>query len=632
MRTSDRGRDAALAAALFIALTLALTAPLLGGLAHDIPSDFGDPLLNSWILAWDASHILSGGRGWWNANIYYPHPIALAYSEHLAAQALQILPVYALTKNPILCYNLAFLSTFILSGVGMFLLVRELTGDRTCALAGGVAFAFAPYRIASLPHLQVLSSSWMPFVLFLLRRYFATRRTAPLAGAVAAWLLQNLSCGYYLLFFSPVVLLYLAWELTAGRLWRERQVLLTLAAAVGVVAIATAPFVWPYFALRRLGFDPRSLSETRRFSADVFGYFTADPNLRVWGSIARAWPKAEGSLFPGLTVAALAAAGAARGLGRARAMALAAAALPLLALLLGHSIRLPILKVTSLPRALGLAMLLYAIALATSARERAAAAAWLRSPAGLFTLMALFAVVMSFGPQIEARGRVVAGTSLYAAFYRWVPGFDGLRVPGRFGMIVAFALAVLAALGLMSIRRPQLRARIAAIAAALMIVESFAAPIPVNQNAIDYRQPGLAPLPPTLTIEGGGPPAVYRYIAALPESSVVLELPLGEPAFDVRYMFYSTGHWRPLVNGYTGGQPYDYTLLDHALQDITTRPDRAWRLLVDSGVTHVVVHETFYAGDRGPRVSGWLGGHGATEVAAFGGDRVFHLSSANRNE
>src|SRR5204863_9211394 len=40
-------------------------------------------------------------------------------------------------------------------------------------------------------------------VLFGLRRHFATGRIRPLAGAAAAWIAQNLSCGYYLLFFSP---------------------------------------------------------------------------------------------------------------------------------------------------------------------------------------------------------------------------------------------------------------------------------------------------------------------------------------------------------------------------------------------------------------------------------------------
>ena len=162
-------------------------------------------------MAWDATHL---GRGWWNANIFAPHPLALAYSEHFLPQGLQALPVYRATNNPILGYNLVFLSTFVLSGLGMFLLGRELTGSRSAGFVAGLAYAFSPFRIASIPHLQVLSSAWMPFVLYGLRRHFTTGRVRPLAGAAAAWIAQNLSCGYYLLFFSPVVVLYIAWELT----------------------------------------------------------------------------------------------------------------------------------------------------------------------------------------------------------------------------------------------------------------------------------------------------------------------------------------------------------------------------------------------------------------------------------
>ena len=296
----------ALRSCVYTALTIAMTWPLATGLTRDIPGDFGDPLFTSWVLSWDATHL---GRGWWSANIFAPHPLSLAYSEHFLPQALQVLPIYAVTKNPILCYNLLFLSTFALSGLGMFLLGRELTGSAVAGFVAGLAFAFAPYRIANIPHLQVLSSAWMPFVLFGLHRYFATGRVRPLAGAAAAWLMQNLSCGYYLLFFTPIVVLYIAWELTRRDRWRDAATLLRIGLAIAIVLAATAPFLLPYLELRRLGFSPRSLAETQRFSADVYAYFTADPNLWLWGPIAQAWPKSEGLLFPGLTIVVLAAIG-----------------------------------------------------------------------------------------------------------------------------------------------------------------------------------------------------------------------------------------------------------------------------------------------------------------------------------
>ena len=594
-----------------------MTWPLVRGLARDLPGDFGDPLFTSWAIAWDATHL---GRGWWNANIFAPHPLALAYSEHFLAQALQTLPIYALTRNPILCYNLLFLSTFVLAGLGMFLFVRELTGNRSAALVGGLAFAFAPYRIASIPHLQVLSSAWMPFVLFGLRRHFDTRRVVPLAAAAAAWIAQNLSCGYYLLFFSPVVSAYIVWELSVRRLWRDRRELVRVASACAIVGLATAPFLLPYLELRSLGFDPRSIDETRRFSADVYAYLTADPNLRLLGSVFQAWPHAEGFLFPGLTIVALAALPiGARLKGSRSASVLLAFACVVAALLLDYSIRLPGLKITSLSRVLVVGIAGAAGALAFSRSARAASATWLRNPAAFFLIVALFAIAMSFGPDIHSRGRTVAGSNIYALFYDHVPGFDGLRVPARFATIASLALAGLAGLGARALKP------IASwIVSALIVIEALALPIPINENSTEYADKTLAPLPPTVGVGAAAPP-VYAYVAQLPPSAILIELPLGEPAFDVRYMFYSTIHWRRLVNGYSGGFPAEYQVLKESLKDALSRPARAWEAVAASAATHVVVHESLYSSDRGANLSNWLRHNGAREIATFGSDRVFDL-------
>ena len=142
-----------------------------------MPGDLGDSLLNMWILGWGAEHVprlLTGSIGWsefWNANIFHPDPLALALSEHLFGQVLQILPVYWLTGNIILCYNLLFISTFALSAFGTYLLVRDLTGDKRAAFIAGLVYGFLPYRIASVPHVQVMSSQWMPFALYGLNRF-----------------------------------------------------------------------------------------------------------------------------------------------------------------------------------------------------------------------------------------------------------------------------------------------------------------------------------------------------------------------------------------------------------------------------------------------------------------------------
>jgi hypothetical protein len=111
-------RSAAVAALAYAGLAVVLTWPLILGIGSDVPGDLGDSLLNMWILAWGAEHapqVLTGALSWrdfWNANIFHPEPLTLALSEHLFGQTLQILPVYWISGNIILCYNLLFLSSF----------------------------------------------------------------------------------------------------------------------------------------------------------------------------------------------------------------------------------------------------------------------------------------------------------------------------------------------------------------------------------------------------------------------------------------------------------------------------------------------------------------------------------------
>ena len=647
MRAAERAtcaRDAAIAAGAFVVLTLVFTWPTVLHPATKVPADLSDPLLNCWILAWDAEHLLRALSGhlsalskYWNANIFYPQPLALAYSEHLTVEAISILPIYAFTRNPILCYNAVFWSTFALSGLGAYLFARELTGSRAAAFVAGVAYAFAPYRFSTLPHVQVLSSQWMPFALYGLRRYFVTRRPTPLAWAAVAFVAQGLSCGYYLVFFAPVVALYAAWEIAVRRLWSDTRLWRDLGAVALLSAVAIAPFLIPYLRLRRLGFDARSLTETDRYSANAYAYFTADLILRFWGRVARAWPAPEGSLFPGATIAGLSVACVVFTWRRVRATKaesslanvlgwmLVAAGAVLVAMLAWGPIRftfgvLPI-KTTDLNRVLLVIAILTVALLTISSPARVTARRWFASPPAILAVVAIFSIAMSFGPRLYVGTKLMEDPALYRMFFDYVPGFDALRVPARFGMIVALALAPLAALALMFVP-PGRRTLAASAATFLILIESYAVPLPVNFNDTSYRQTGLAPLPAAVM----PPPAVYDIVATqLPPDAVILELPIGEVPFEARYMFYSTRHWRRLINGYSGGMPQSYALLSSNLSDALLAPDRAWASLAASGASHVIVHEAYYSGSRGDAMTRWLESHGLRTIARAGTDLVLEM-------
>ena len=637
------------ALAAYIVLTLVYTWPLAAGLGRDVAWDLGDSVLNMWILAWDCEQILAilGGdfsraTTFFNANIFHPAPLPLAYSDHLFAQAVQVLPVYAVSRNPILSYNLLFLSTFVLSGLGMYLLVRELTGNGKAAFVAGLVFAFMPYRLPQSSHLQVLSSQWMPFTLYALRRYFDTRRLRPLAGAVLALAAQNLSSGYYLLYFSPFAAAYAAWEIWRRALWRDRRMWAQLAVAGALVVVVTAPFLVPYARVRAELDAVRAISEVSRFSADVYSYATAFNEHWLWGARMRAFPKPEGDLFPGFVTLALALIGIAAGhIGGDANRPHAAGRVPrwlvtLLAIvaithliaafatLIERRITLDVgifvLRISNVSQLLLRATVALVILFAVSPAARGSAAAFLRDR-GYFVLGLVAAIWLSLGPTPQSLGRPLEIAAPYALLYEFVPGFEGLRVPARFAMVAMLMLAALAGYGADVIGRRRRGALVLLSIAIVFLIETFNGSFLIN---------GMTPLRDYVTPEARlyrpqRAPAVYREVARLAPDAILVELPLGQPDYDLRAMYYSLAHWRQLLNGYSGFFPPHYVQLRFALNELPRHPETSLQVLQAGGATHAIVHEGAFLGAEGPATSAALRGLGAVELFRDGADVLLVL-------
>jgi hypothetical protein len=639
------------AALAYFVLAIVATWPLVLGIGRDIPADLGDPVFVMWVLAWDCEQLLAILRGdfsrlatFFDANIFHPVPLTLAYSEHFIAQAVQVLPVWVLTGNPILCYNLLYFSTFVLSGLGAYLFVRELSGNPRAAFVAGVIFAFAPYRFPQSSHLQVLSSQWMPFALYGFRRYFASidahgargGRWRPLLGAVAALIAQNLSCTYYLMFFSPFAAAYVLWEIWQRRLWGLPRLWLQLIAAALVVSAVTVPLLLPYAMVQEQLQIARSRGELSMYAADVYSYATAVSEQILWGSTARVFPKPEGDLFPGVAAVFLALIGVATWRRETDAVTapvtrlawalLAVSALHLVmaaATLLYRRITLDLgvftLRVTNIDQLLLRAVVLTTLAAVVSPGCRHRIAAFMRSR-GFFLLSLLVAMWLSLGVAPLTLGRPLNLTGLYQVLYSYVPGFDGMRVPARFNMIAVLMLAVLGGYGAAALSRWRWATAALVVLTTALFAEGLVRPFPINGMGTlrDYATPEARVYRPARA------PGVYQRLAQ--EQNVVLaELPLGQPDYDTRAMFYSIVHRARLLNGYSGFFPPHYGLLAVTLSDVPSHAMSAWDTLRRFGVSHVIVHETGWLDDRGPRTTTALTALGATELFRDGGDVLLRI-------
>ncbi len=187
---------------LFTALTAVMTYPQILHMSDAVHDD-GDPLLNAWTLAWVAHQLPRAPAHLFDANIFYPERRTLAFSETLLAPAVVVAPLHWMGAGPILVHNIVFLSGFIVSGAGMALLVRMLTGHAGAAVLAGLVFAFLPYRIDHYAHLQLQQTQCLPLALWAFHRLLRTARPRDgvLLGLFAAG--QILSCMYYGLFLVP---------------------------------------------------------------------------------------------------------------------------------------------------------------------------------------------------------------------------------------------------------------------------------------------------------------------------------------------------------------------------------------------------------------------------------------------
>ena len=291
------------ALALLVALTVLLTWPQALHLGTKVAAH-DDPLFSIWRLAWVEHALSAAPRTLFDANIFHPHLRTLAYSDAMLLEAMLAAPWLWADVNPVLVYNVLLLAGMVLSGLGMFVLARHLTGDLDAALVSAVVFTLVPYRIEHFMHLELQWTVWMPLALWATHRAFedGSVRFGLLTGLLL-WL-QVISCVYYGAYLGVIVAaLAILLMLAQPRLARRAIVPLGLGAIVA--AVLTLPYAMPYIETTRL-LGPRNPGEVANFSAQLDSFFLTPQQNWLWGWTAFKFGGNELHLFPGVAAIGLA--------------------------------------------------------------------------------------------------------------------------------------------------------------------------------------------------------------------------------------------------------------------------------------------------------------------------------------
>lgn len=519
-------RELALLALGACLIAVVMTWPLVLNLRTDISKDLGDPLVQSWEVAWDGYALAHQPLHFFQSNQFWPLHDTLAFSDALVGYA----PAGLIGQGPadaVARYNVLFLFAYALCFAGAYLLGRELGLSPAAATVCGAAYAFAPLRLEQDGHLHVISSGGIALALALgLRGYRLLRPGWVVAGfCVAAWELTlgftlGLPLAYMLLSLG---LIAAVWWLRAGRPRPPRRLL--IATVIGALIFAATAIVMARPYMRVLDDQPsarRSIDTVEHFSGPLQVFLIAPPENTVWGDATAGLREGvsnipEKTLFPGLLTLTLGIAGLCTGAYR-------------------RGLRI----------GLGIGVLLFS--------------------------------VLALGFKVED-GLLWP----YRIVYEVLPGFQGLRTPGRLVTFSSLGLALLAGAGAEALRRayverakrgrlpggPATASAMVAVLALCITIEGRGIPFdPVN----DQAQPAV-------------PKADIRFASI---RAPQLHLPALRPPDNRRYLLWSTDGFHDMINGRSSIDPVFTFSIFYRVESF---PDAASvQLLRDTGVRSVVLH------------------------------------------
>jgi hypothetical protein len=230
--------------------------------------------------------------------------------------------------------------------------------------------------------------------------------------------------------------------------------------------------------------------------------------------------------------------------------------------------------------------------------------------------IAVTGFVLSLGPRL---GGDPEGFPLPFEVLTWTPG-RLLRVPARFGSLVALGMALALALALARAPRRWRRLLVGTVLVGLTIEL-------MPEQLSTVRVPDITAAHRAIAHQDGAVLALPTVEIIHAEAGGAVGLIEREPI----HVYLSTAHFRPLVNGYSAFQPARWWDMIRRIQDFPS--PASLTALRQRSVQTVVIEMTLTAGTRWETAAERLGTWPGVRLIASDGDvRVYDISQADLSE
>lgn len=525
-------RDISLAVLGYAGFLAWFTWPLLASWEVALPLTAKACGFDSQLLGWALSHqsevILGSGVGFFDGGAFHPDQRSLLYGEAAFGALPLFFPAYVLSGNPTLALNFVFLGSLLFTFVSVHLVVQWLTGRAGAGLVAVSVLAGTRWLLWEWAPCapNYALVGWLPWIFFLLARGIATNRRMIALGALLA--MQGLATVYLAVATWLVVSAVATARLLRGVSRREG---VRIFAALLLAALPLLAAFLPYVVTR---------AANPELSDQSIWKGTMQLTRLPWGPLDARVPAGVplGTLF------LLACSGILAAWDRLSGRSQSPAGAP-------------------------------------SASSWSLALAWIG--VGILVSATPFA---RFGTEVVRMPHAVLAD--------WFDAYAVIRAPHRLGVIALFGFSIAAGLAFASLlSRWQVRSLVAGVLAILVsgvLVFEGMTSSGLDRYARPLRLPSTYPL---LPVAHAGEESVAALAAG---AGPVLELPVPlnrrgrtAPAPQVRAMYRSIFHGRPVLNGYSGYWPAGF---ERRLALARQLPDAAAldSLVAETGLRAVVVH------------------------------------------
>ena len=241
-------KDVGWATLAYAALTAIMTYP---AILHPFTIMVGhlyDPLLSLYMCREWMHSLAEGHIPVFCPDIGRPFGYPFAFTSLLQYHAVLYMLLHPFCSDTLI-HNIFFSSSFILAGLGAYLLAVELIGDKRACFLAGVIYSFgAPHAMHAWAHAPTMTIQWIPLFLLFWLRLVRNPSCRPMLLAVLFFVLAACSDPYQAIlcvFLGSIYLLYDWWVRRPAGIFPYRILGRWLALFCLLTLILLVPLLWP---------------------------------------------------------------------------------------------------------------------------------------------------------------------------------------------------------------------------------------------------------------------------------------------------------------------------------------------------------------------------------------------------